>query len=122
VQYQLEKSDISSARTMEHRVEGYRPVRMLLHSGVEQQLDQGGLKAVQKNSSAKYALEYLIENCAGVYEMETTSWARLSLFLLKLEESRWMFRIEVGDFNESRASRRKARRVPALASSSAFCL
>ena len=33
-----------------------------------------------------------------------------------------MFRIEVGDFNEGRASRRKARRVPALASTSAFCL
>jgi hypothetical protein len=72
---------------MEHRVEEYRPARMLLHSGVEQQLGRGGLTAGQKNSFAKYALEYLIENCAGVYEMETTSWANLSLFSLKLEES-----------------------------------
>ena len=72
---------------MEHRVEGYRPVRMLLHSGVEQQLDQGGWKAGQKNFSVKYALEYPIENCAGVYEMETTLWASFSLCLLKLEES-----------------------------------
>ena len=68
---------------MEHRVEGYRPVRMLLHSGVEQQLDQGGLKAGQKNSSAKYALEYLIANCAGVYEMETTSWGESFVVLVE---------------------------------------
>jgi hypothetical protein len=87
VRYQLEKSDSSSVKTMEHRVEGFRPAKMLLHSGVEQQLGQGGLKARQKNSSAKYALEYLIENCAGVYGMGTTSWASLSLFLLNLEES-----------------------------------
>lgn len=33
-----------------------------------------------------------------------------------------MFRNEVGDFNGCRASRRKARRVPALAATSAFCL
>jgi hypothetical protein len=81
---------------------------MLLHSGVEQQLDQGGLKAGQKNSFAKYALEYLIANCAGVYGMETTSWASLSLFLLKLEESRWMSKNEVGDFNESRVASKSA--------------
>jgi hypothetical protein len=33
-----------------------------------------------------------------------------------------MFRKEVGDFNGGRASRRKARRVSALAFTSAFCL